>query len=362
MKITKIKELLEKGVYTNQEIAELVDCTDRYVRKVKAKLPFALHCEERGIDIDNVDFYWDKTKEYSIKVNSDELSFEDLSNDLIKKLEKHSPKYKSIKLKDNKDEHLFVIDIADAHFNKLASAYETNEEYNIEIAKERAISGVKGLLEKAKNFNIDRILFVIGNDVLHTDNAKSTTTSGTFQDTQGMFYDAFNSALETFVYIIEGLMSDYYVDVVFNPSNHDYMSGWFFARCLGTWFRNSNTVFVDDSIKHRKYYQYGLNMIGTSHGDGAKMQDMPLLMANEAPKMWAETKYRYQYLHHIHHKQVNKFQSGKDYIGVTVEYLRSPSASDSWHYRNGYVGAKKAVEGFLHHKEYGQIGRVTHYF
>ena len=59
MKITKIKELLEKGVYTNQEIAELVDCTDRYVRKVKAKLPFALHCEERGIDIDNVDFYWD---------------------------------------------------------------------------------------------------------------------------------------------------------------------------------------------------------------------------------------------------------------------------------------------------------------
>jgi len=85
-------------------------------------------------------------------------------------------------------------------------------------------------------------------------------------------------------------------------------------------------------------------------------------MANENPHMWADTKFRYIYLHHIHHKQVTKFQSGKDYIGVTVEYLRSPSAADSWHSRNGYVGAKKAIEGFIHSKEYGQVSRLTHHF
>ena len=73
------------------------------------------------------------------------------------------------------------------------------------------------------------------------------------------------------------------------------------------------------------------------------MQDMPLLMANEQPKMWSDTKFRYCYLHHIHHKDVTKFKSGKDYIGVTVEYLRSPSGTDGWHSRNGYT-SQKAVE------------------
>jgi hypothetical protein len=51
---------------------------------------------------------------------------------------------------------------------------------------------------------------------------------------------------------------------------------------------------------------------------------------------------------------------GKDFIWVTAEYLRSPSASDSWHDRNGYVGAKKAIEAFIHSFDNGQVARITH--
>jgi hypothetical protein len=65
--------------------------------------------------------------------------------------------------------------------------------------------------------------------------------------------------------------------------------------------------------------------------------------------------YRYVYTHHVHHK------NSKDYIGVTVESLRSPSPSDSWHNIKGYI-SKQAIEGFIHHKENGQIARLTHYF
>ena len=102
-------------------------------------------------------------------------------------------------------------------------------------------------------------------------------------------------------------------------------------------------------------------MIATSHGDGAKLADSPLLMATENPQMWNDCQYRYIYLHHIHHKQTHKFMSGKDFIGVTAEYLRTPSPSDSWHHRNGYVGAKKAIEGFIHSFENGQVARLTHH-
>lgn len=351
---------------TQREIAERVGCTERNVRKVKRKYfnPFKEHCNERGIKLKEVVTYWDKTKEYSVRVDPNkvkEISIEDLERLYLEKLKNHTPNYEGFKFKGNKDEHLLVIDIADPHFGKLSSAYETGDNYNLDIAKRRVYEGVEGLLNKAEGFIIDRVLFVIGNDVLHIDNPYAKTTAGTFQNTDGMFYDMFNAAFDVYVNVIESLCKDFYVDVVFNPSNHDYMFGWTFAQKLEAWFRNVDNITFDCDISHRKYYKYGVNLIGTSHGGGAKMQDMPLLMAQESPILWSETKYRYLYLHHIHHKQVNKFQSGKDYIGVTVEYLRSPSSSDSWHSRNGYTGNKKAIEGFIHHKENGQIARITHY-
>ena len=79
-------------------------------------------------------------------------------------------------------------------------------------------------------------------------------------------------------------------------------------------------------------------------------------MAQEFPVEWSKTKHRYVYTHHVHHK------TSKDYVGITVESLRSPSSADSWHSRNGYQHAPKAVEGFLHCKENGQIARITHIF
>ena len=125
----------------------------------------------------------------------------------------------------------------------------------------------------------------------------------------------------------------------------------------GTFIKmNPSNITFDVSIKHRKYYQYGKNLIGSTHGDGAKIDSLASLMAHETPKMWSDTKHRYFYTHHLHHK------TGKDLIGCTVEALRSPSGTDSWHHRNGYTGSPKAIEGFLHHKEYGQIARLTHLF
>lgn len=294
---------------------------------------------------------------------NEELFGEDFVESLIDKLSKHSPDYTTfIRQLNGEDNNLMVIDCADIHISKLSLAYETGEEYNVEIAVKRVTEGFYGLIEKAKNFNINKVMMVIGNDVLHFDNAKSTTTSGTFQDSCTSLPTAFNVALDLYTKLIDSIIDKYDVDIVFNPSNHDYISGWMLARTIETWYRRTENVRVYANMQHRKYYQYGNNMICTSHGDGAKMQDMPLLMATESPVMWANTKYRYVYLHHIHHKQVTKFQSGKDYIGVTVEYLRSPTSADRWHSDNGYVGAKKAVEAFIHSEYNGQIARITHYF
>lgn len=44
-----------------------------------------------------------------------------------------------------------------------------------------------------------------------------------------------------------------------------------------------------------------------------------------------------------------------------IEYVRSPSAPDGWHDRNGYVG-RQAVEAFVHCPFDGQDARFTEWF
>ena len=315
------------------------------------------HCKIRGIDFDSVVEYWDKTKEYSVKIRPEVIQMRDICEELIDEMKAYSPKYPKIKRKPCQDGHLLVIDPADVHIGKLASALETGEDYNSQIAVARVKKGVLGILDKSHGFNIDKILFIGGNDILHIDTPKRTTTSGTPQDTDGMWYESFLIAKKLYVDILEMLMQVADVHFCYNPSNHDYTNGFFLADVVKTHFRKSKNITFDCSIAHRKGFLYGRNLIGTTHGDGAKINDLPLIMANEFAKEWSVTKHRYIYTHHVHHK------TSKDFHGITVESLRSPSGTDSWHHRNGYgVGGIKAVEGFIHHPEHGQIARLTHIF
>ena len=272
----------------------------------------------------------------------------------------HSKKYKKIVHKPGR--HLLVINPADIHIGKYANEKETGEEYNIPVAVSRVISGVQGLVHKSKGFDIDRVLFCIGNDVLHVDNVYNTTTKGTPQDADGKWWEHYEIALKLYVKCVELLREVAPVDCVHSMSNHDYQSGFHLAHSLKAWFRQCEDVTVDASVSHRKYYKWGSNLIGLEHGDGAKMNDLPLLMAQERPQDWASSKFRYWYLHHLHHKVKHKWRDGKDFIGVTVEYLRSPSSADSWHARKGFTGSPKAVEAYVHEFNAGQVARLTHFF
>lgn len=312
-------------------------------------------CDNHDIPFEEVNHYWYKTENFSLFVKKAKKTFEEMQGELIESIKDYSPKYPKLKREKYTDRHLLIIDPADVHLGKLSRAFETGEEYNSQIARQRVLEGVQGILDKVQGFNIERILFIGGNDKLHIDTPKRTTTAGTPQDTDGMWYDNFLMAARLEVEVLEMLMEVADVHFINNLSNHDYTNGFFLAEVIKTWFRNCKNISFDCTMAHRKYYRYGDNLIGTTHGDGAKEQDLPLLMAQESPE-WSNTKHRYVYIHHVHHKKV------KDYIGVTVESLRSPSGTDSWHHRNGYQHAPKAVEGFLHHPEHGQIARISHIF
>lgn len=322
----------------------------------KSHSALAKECADKGIPIESVTNYWLKGEHFSIHTKTTGPSYFDIRDSLIEEMKAYAPQYKEIKRKPVKDPHLLLLDPADIHIGKLALSFETGEEYNNQIAVQRVHEGVQGILDKTSGYNIDRILLVLGNDVLHIDTPRSSTTAGTQQDTDGMWYTNYLMAKKLYVEIIEKLLPVANVHVIHSVSNHDFMSGFFLADTIFSWFGNNKNVTFDVDMKHRKYFTYGTNLIGATHGDGAKTADLPLLMAQEASEHWAHCKHRYYYTHHIHHK------NSKDYGSVCVESLRSPSGNDGWHSRNGYQHSPKAIEAFIHHPEQGQVARITHLF
>lgn len=314
--------------------------------------------ESLNVNISDIKHGWIKDKEASFFFKNPDFNSEEKENfkdDLIRIVESRSPYKQNIYHNKDNEEYLMLIDPADIHLGKLSSEFETGENYNNLIAVKRVHEGVNGLLARSQNYNIGKILVIIGNDILHTDTPKRTTTSGTPQDTCGMWYDNFLIGFQLYCDIIEKMSIVAPVHVIFNPSNHDFTSGFYLAQMVSAYFTNNKNVTFDCDMKHRKYYVYGKNLIGTTHGDGAMQKDLALLMAHES-EYWSSTEFRYFFVHHVHHKIM------KDYMSVVVESLRSSSSADGWHHRNGYQYAPKSIESFLFHKEYGQIARYCHFF
>lgn len=362
-----LEKLKGKRLRLSAEEVELInEFRGDNLENINGNTALDIHLKERGIDKKDVVSvkHWQSMSgdlRFSIVTKED---FGLNENQIFKKInnfiEEYSPTYTTIK--HTKGNHLLVVNPADIHIGKYANELETGEQYDCETAVVRVLEGVEGLIQKSKGFEIDRVLFCVGNDVLHIDNVYNTTTKGTHQDTDGKWWEHYEIALMLYVKCIETLRQIAPVDVIHSMSNHDYQSGFHLAHTLKSWFRKTKDVSFDITVANRKYYKYGNNLIGLEHGDGAKMDKLPLLMAQEKPLLWSETTHRYWYLHHIHHKVKHKWLDAKDYIGVTVEYMRSPSSADSWHSRKGFCGAYKACEAFVHDKESGQVARLTHYF
>lgn len=323
---------------------------------------FKTASEAKGLDPQSVKHGWFKSKDTSLFSKNpgykspEQSNWEQLQKDLVADVQRYAPKFPVIKREKLKESYLQVVDPADIHIGKLASSFQCGEDYNNQIAVKRVKEGVDGLLQKSDSFKKDKILFIGGNDILHIDSPGRTTTSGTPQDTDGMWHSNFMIAKQLYVDVLENLLSVADVHFTFNPSNHDYTHGYFLAQVIEAYFKDCKNITFDNSIAHRKGFKYHNNLIGTTHGDGAKQDLLPLLMAQEFPIYWSQTKHRYIYTHHVHHK------TSKDYVGITVESLRSPSGTDSWHHNKGFEHAPKAVESFLHHQQHGQIARLTHIF
>ena len=314
--------------------------------------------QQEGINPNDIKHGWIKSKKASLFFKNSQYRKEEKDkfySEMLESFQEHAPNYEPFEYTKHLNNHLLVIDPADVHLGKIASELETGQSYDTQEAVIRVIKGVNGILNKVKGFPINKICLVLGNDILHYD-TPNKTTKGTLVDSDGlMWYELFLMAKKLYVEVIETLLKIAPVHCVYCPSNHDYQSGFYLAQLIQTHFKNCQDVSFDVSPAYRKYVGYESNLLGFSHGDKGKANELPLIMATECPKLWGNCNRRYIYLHHFHSKRSN------DIVSVCVETMRSPSPPDSWHHSNGYLNLP-AIEGFIHHPTGGQIARITNFF
>lgn len=311
-----------------------------------------------------------KLKDDSIKVtplfqvkvwlsrNKPVVDYTAFRDSMIKDMQKHSPVYPKIKY-PKQDPNLLEINTFDLHFGKLAWDEETGTNFDMPIAENIVDKIMDRLIIQSQSYNIERILFIVGNDFFNVDNSRNTTTNNTPQDEDSRWHKTFNRGRKLLVKQIDKLRVIAPVDIVVIPGNHDTERAFYLGEALACWYRNSKDVNVNNEPKPRKYYRYGLNLIGFTHGNEEKVLDLPVIMASEAPQLWAETKYREWHLGHIHQKKEIKWISTQEHKGTVIRYMRSLSGTDAWHNKKGYINNVRAGEGFIWNKDNGLICQFT---
>ncbi len=202
-------------------------------------------------------------------------------------------------------------------------------------------------MTKAPADRIEEVIVIVGSDMLQVDNDQSTTTAGTYVDSDSRLAKAFEVATDMLTTRIEMLAARFKVKVVVIPGNHDSTVSLFLGKYVEAWFRNHPNVRVDASPRSRKYHPYGKTLIAFDHGDETKLKDLPLIVMRENQSTISQYLYTECLTGHLH------AEKSEDTKGIVVRTAPALCAQDRWHSRRGYIGTIRRSQGLLYQRDNG---------
>lgn len=249
-------------------------------------------------------------------------------------------------------ETLTVHMLGDPHAGMLAWAPETGEHHDLAIWSAR-LRRALDLAVASSPPSRDAWIINIG-DALHAQNAEQRTPGhGHKLDVDGRHGKVMRVFFDTFRWLIDRTLQKHERVSVFNlPGNHDPEVAAMIAMFLGAVYEREPRVTIDPGHAPYVYRAYGSTLIGMHHGDGAKQEALPGIMAHDVPELWGAAKHRVWLTGHVHH------QVRKDFPGCSVESFRILPPGDFWHRSKGYR-APRSQHTITYHPEFGEILRGT---
>ncbi len=248
--------------------------------------------------------------------------------------------------------NILVIPIADLHYNLVSDKFSTGNDYSIEIAEQVYYQVLNDVINRIKNKKFEKILFVVGNDFINADNVNGTTTKGTPQDNNGLWFSVVNKATQLIINGIDMLTHIAPVDVLYVPSNHDLHTMFGIMQTIKAWYRNDNNIFIDDSPLFRKYYRFGNTLLNFSHD--LKVKEALKIISSEAKDQWSECTHIISMLAHLHQDMVYDKQG-------YLEVLRLPTISgwSRWTNNQGYIQSEKKNKSFIVNGDLGITDEIN---
>lgn len=255
-----------------------------------------------------------------------------------------------------------ILSLQDFHLGRLAHASEVKDSTGIEKQVEYLMTCIKDLCLKASSFGAaDKIYVTIGGDFINSDNSKLTTTNGTPQDSLPSHTGLMLKGGFVLVKMIDLLRQVFkVVELIPSPGNHDRDTSISMYMFISAWYRNCPDVITNmnfDDIEKtnchlRQYRKFGNNLLAFMHGDGSKLKQWPIIIANEAREIWGQTKHCILVTGHKH------YRISQDIMGIQHIQVPSLASEDRWSTLNGYQ-SEKSISMILVDTEQGYMAELV---
>lgn len=241
----------------------------------------------------------------------------------------------------------------DLHYGSDGYAYDGGERYTREVCAKRLVEKTNVAVERVTRYgNVQDWIVGIGSDWFHVDNPQHQTTRGTPMDVDGTYSEILREGCALFEEYITILRGAGDVHLHFMGGNHDWSSSLFLLQWMRVRFHDAPDVHVHYEVNPRIYIERGKNLIGLTHGDSGKFSDLPITMMSEAGEALARCPHRYYFTGHLHHELI-------DNRGVMLFKQPSLAGADRWHHKNGFVGSREALIGYVFDHDEGLVARIS---
>lgn len=242
----------------------------------------------------------------------------------IEKLGEYIEKIKPITFKTPRKQacdRLLEIPLFDMHFGVNTFADYSNAQME--------------LLEVISDKIYDKIIFVIGQDMLHNNDLRGHTAKGTDIEKVDMV-SAFDNAFMFYSPLIEtAIKQAKEVELIYSKGNHDESTSLWFMKMLEKLFPQCRCDCGLQDIKVRTYHKC---FIAWSHSDKGKKsipgnaKDIRGVLATRFIKEYAATNCREVHLGHEHTEKES------DAYGFTIRKQPTLTKIDEWSEENDFVG------------------------
>ncbi|MEP2533536.1 hypothetical protein [Shimia sp.] len=240
--------------------------------------------------------------------------------------------------------------LPDLHIGLHSSAANAEMDWNLEKASETYRRLFRLLIERSAPAGTGVILG--GGDLLHADDPmRATRGSGNRLDVADPYDVILAEAENLMVHHVELALQKYERVVVrILKGNHDPDSAVAIAHYLAAWFRSEPRVEIDCDPSLFWFFEWGVTMLGATHGHETKIKDMPGIMAADRAEMWGRTKVRYAHGFHIHHNSAGAGEVG----GASWQTHEAPTPRDDWHQGNPFR-SRRSLPLITYHRSYGEV-------